>query len=31
MHDLNDLYYYAKVVDHGGFASAGRALGFLAF
>jgi DNA-binding transcriptional LysR family regulator len=25
--DLNDLYYYAKVVDHGGFASAGRALG----
>lgn len=27
MHDLNDLYYYVKVADHGGFASAGRALG----
>jgi DNA-binding transcriptional LysR family regulator len=27
MQDLNDLYYYVKVVDHGGFASAGRALG----
>jgi DNA-binding transcriptional LysR family regulator len=25
--DLNDLYYFAKVVDHGGFAAAGRALG----
>jgi DNA-binding transcriptional LysR family regulator len=25
--DLNDLYYYAEVVDHGGFAPAGRALG----
>ncbi|HKX94597.1 MAG TPA: LysR family transcriptional regulator [Methylibium sp.] len=25
--DLNDLYYYAQVVDHGGFAAAGRALG----
>ncbi len=25
--DLNDLYYYAQVVDHGGFAPAGRALG----
>jgi len=25
--DLNDLYYYVKVVDHGGFAQAGRALG----
>lgn len=23
---LDDLYYYAKVVDHGGFAAAGRAL-----
>jgi DNA-binding transcriptional LysR family regulator len=27
MHDLNDLYYFASVVDHGGFAAAGRALG----
>ena len=27
MHDLNDLYYFAMVVDHGGFASAERALG----
>ncbi|MDO5506553.1 MAG: LysR family transcriptional regulator [Pseudoxanthomonas suwonensis] len=27
MHDLNDLYYFAKVVEHGGFAPAGRALG----
>lgn len=27
MQDLNDLYYYVKVVDHGGFALAGRALG----
>lgn len=27
MRDLNDLYYYANVVDHGGFAPAGRALG----
>lgn len=27
MQDLNDLYYYAQVVDHGGFAAAGRALG----
>ncbi len=27
MHDLNDLYYFAQVVDHGGFAPAGRALG----
>lgn len=27
MQDLNDLYYFAQVVDHGGFASAGRALG----
>lgn len=27
MRDLNDLYYFAKVVDHGGFAPAGRALG----
>ena len=25
--DLNDLYYYVQVVDHGGFAAAGRALG----
>ncbi|MDE1146869.1 MAG: LysR substrate-binding domain-containing protein [Azospirillaceae bacterium] len=27
MRDLNDLYYYAQVVDHGGFAAAERALG----
>ncbi len=27
MDDLNDLYYYARVVEHGGFAAAGRALG----
>jgi DNA-binding transcriptional LysR family regulator len=27
MQDLNDLYYYVNVVDHGGFAPAGRALG----
>lgn len=26
MEDLNDLYYFASVVDHGGFAPAGRAL-----
>ena len=26
MDDLNDFYYFAKVVDHGGFAPAGRAL-----
>jgi DNA-binding transcriptional LysR family regulator len=26
MHDLNDLYYFARVVEHGGFAPAGRAL-----
>src|SRR3546814_1166081 len=25
--NLNDLYYFAAVVDHGGFSSAGRALG----
>jgi len=25
--DLNDLYYFARVVEHGGFAPAGRALG----
>jgi DNA-binding transcriptional LysR family regulator len=25
--DLNELYYYVQVVDHGGFAQAGRALG----
>lgn len=23
MKDLNDLYYYVQVVDHGGFAPAG--------
>jgi DNA-binding transcriptional LysR family regulator len=27
MRDLNDLYYFVKVVDHGGFAPAARALG----
>lgn len=27
MQDLNDLYYFAQAVDHGGFAPAGRALG----
>lgn len=26
MQDLNDLYYYVQVVEHGGFAPAGRAL-----
>ncbi len=26
MQDLNDLLYFAEVVDHGGFAAAGRAL-----
>lgn len=27
MQDLNDLYYFAQVVDHGGFAAAERATG----
>lgn len=27
MQDLNDLYYFVKVVDHGGFAATERALG----
>jgi DNA-binding transcriptional LysR family regulator len=27
MYDLNDLHYFVQVVDHGGFAPAGRALG----
>ena len=27
MQDLNDLYYFVQVVEHGGFAQAGRALG----
>ncbi|WP_282009590.1 LysR substrate-binding domain-containing protein [Brevundimonas aveniformis] len=27
MMDLNDLYFFVQVVDHGGFAAAGRALG----
>src|SRR5690606_37923084 len=27
MPDLNDLYYFAKVVEHHGFAPAGRSLG----
>lgn len=27
MQDLNDLFYFVQVVDHGGYAAAGRALG----
>lgn len=27
MHDLNDLYYFVQVIEHGGFAPAGRAIG----
>ncbi len=27
MQDLNDLYFYAQVVEHGGFAAAGRTIG----
>lgn len=27
MQDLNDLYYFSRVVEHGGYAAAGRALG----
>ena len=27
MQDLNDLYYFAMVVEHSGFAAAERALG----
>jgi DNA-binding transcriptional LysR family regulator len=27
MQDLNDLYFFAAVVEHGGFSAAGRALG----
>lgn len=27
MQDLNDLYYFVRVVDHGGFAPAARAIG----
>src|ERR1700746_3031761 len=27
MQDLNDLHYFVSVVDHGGFAAAGRTLG----
>jgi DNA-binding transcriptional LysR family regulator len=27
MQSLNDFYYFAKVVEHGGYAAAGRALG----
>ena len=26
MQDLNDMLYFAEVVDHGGFAASGRAL-----
>lgn len=27
MHDLNDPYFFVQIVEHGGFAAAGRALG----
>lgn len=27
MHDLNDLYYFVQVIEHGGFAPASRVLG----
>jgi len=27
MESLNDFYYFAKVVEHKGYAAAGRALG----
>lgn len=27
MQDLNDLYYFAKVIEHGGFSAASNALG----
>jgi DNA-binding transcriptional LysR family regulator len=27
MQDLNDLFFFAQVVDHNGFAAAARALG----
>src|SRR5206468_495581 len=27
MHDLNDMYLFAKVIEHGGFTAASRALG----
>ena len=27
MQDLNDLYFFVQVVDHGGFAPAARASG----
>jgi DNA-binding transcriptional LysR family regulator len=27
MQDLNDLYYFTQIVEHGGFAAAGRSLG----
>lgn len=27
MQDLNDLYYFVQVVEHGGYAAAGRAIG----
>ena len=29
MHDLNDLYFFAKVVEHGGFMAAARQIGVL--
>ena len=27
MHDLNDMYMFAKVIEHGGYSAASRALG----
>lgn len=27
MQDLNDLFYFVQVVDHGGYVTAGRSLG----
>ena len=27
MHDLNDLYFFAKVAEHGGFMAAARQIG----
>src|SRR5205823_6447859 len=27
MHDLNDMYLFAKVIEHGGYSAASRALG----
>jgi DNA-binding transcriptional LysR family regulator len=27
VHDLNDMYMFAKVIEHGGYSAASRALG----